>query len=148
MGKKAKNMLGILLCLAMLAQTTGCGYVLYPERRGQTGGRIDAGVAVMDGICLFLFIVPGIVAFAVDFSTGAIYLSHTKSSLDQPGAPLAAFDPKHFTNADIERIIKRETGHNIRLDQADMRVIRLGSLAEMGKYFAALGVGEIASVAR
>src|SRR5215469_13362952 len=51
-----------------------CGTILYPERRGQPAGRLDVGVVALDGIGLLLFLVPGVIAFAVDFATGAIYL--------------------------------------------------------------------------
>jgi hypothetical protein len=44
-----------------------------PLRRGQTAGNVDTGVAIMDGLWCLAFIVPGVVAFIVDFSNGAIY---------------------------------------------------------------------------
>ena len=53
---------------------SGCGTLLYPERKGQTGGRIDPSVAILDGLGLLLFLIPGLIAFAVDFSNGTIYL--------------------------------------------------------------------------
>ena len=52
----------------------GCGTILYPERRGQVSGPLDWKVVALDAVGLLFFFVPGIVAFAVDFSTGAIYL--------------------------------------------------------------------------
>jgi hypothetical protein len=64
--------LALVLCAVMGLQV-GCGTLLYPERRGTTGGRVDAGVAVMDGLWLLCFIVPGVVFYIVDFSNGAIY---------------------------------------------------------------------------
>jgi hypothetical protein len=58
----------------LITQVTACGTLLYPERRGQTNGQIDIGVAALDAIGLLFFFVPGVVAFGVDFITGAIYL--------------------------------------------------------------------------
>ncbi|QUX96302.1 polyribonucleotide nucleotidyltransferase [Marinomonas sp. CT5] len=58
----------------LITQITACGTLLYPERRGQTNGQIDVGVAALDAIGLLFFFVPGVVAFGVDFVTGAIYL--------------------------------------------------------------------------
>ncbi|MGO2232585.1 MULTISPECIES: hypothetical protein [unclassified Marinomonas] len=58
----------------LITQVTACGTLLYPERRGQTNGQIDVGVAALDAIGLLFFFVPGVVAFGVDFITGAIYL--------------------------------------------------------------------------
>jgi hypothetical protein len=62
------------LAVAVLGSATACGTILYPERRGQTAGRIDAAVVILDAVGLLFFFVPGVVAFAVDFGTGAIYL--------------------------------------------------------------------------
>ena len=53
---------------------SGCGTLMYPERRGQPQGELDWGVVLLDGLGLLLFLVPGIIAFVVDFRTGAIYL--------------------------------------------------------------------------
>ena len=47
---------------------------MYPERRGQRTGTLDPGIVLLDGLGLLLFFVPGVIAFAVDFATGAIYL--------------------------------------------------------------------------
>lgn len=54
---------------------TGCGTLLHSERRGQRhNGRIDWKVAGLNGLGLVFFFVPGVIAFVVDFYTGAIYL--------------------------------------------------------------------------
>lgn len=58
--------------LATAVAPTGCGYFLYPERRGNSGN-VDGGVLVMDLLWLLPGIVPGVVALIVDFSSGAIY---------------------------------------------------------------------------
>ncbi len=68
------RVVALVLVVVLLVAASGCGTILYPERRGQRDGKIDAGVAVLDGICLLIFIVPGVIAYIVDFSTGAIYL--------------------------------------------------------------------------
>ena len=57
----------------LLALSAGCGTILYSERRGQTGGHVDSGVAIMDGLWCLVFIIPGLVGFIVDFGNGAIY---------------------------------------------------------------------------
>ena len=62
-----------LACLLAMA-LAGCGTVFYPERRGQAATRLDADIVILDGLGLLFFLVPGVVAFAVDFATGAIYL--------------------------------------------------------------------------
>jgi hypothetical protein len=125
---KFANVLKALTCLVLILQLSGCGTIIYPDRRGQRGGRIDAGVAVMDGVGLLLFVLPGIIAFAVDFGTGAIYLPGTpRSSLDVKKLKVVKFDPNNWSNESLEKIIKKETGFNIKLNQADIKVVRLMS---------------------
>lgn len=75
-----KRPTSLIISLILSLTLTACGTIMYPERKGQTGGRIDPGVAVLDGLGLLLFLVPGVVAFAVDFSNGAIYLPSGKRS--------------------------------------------------------------------
>jgi hypothetical protein len=54
---------------------SGCGSFIHSERIGQPhSNEIDWKIAALDGLGLLLFFIPGIVAFVVDFSTGAIYL--------------------------------------------------------------------------
>jgi hypothetical protein len=52
MVKKLGKTLYVLVCAVLIVQLAGCGTLMYPERRGQKGTRIDAGVAVLDGIGL------------------------------------------------------------------------------------------------
>lgn len=54
--------------------SAGCGYILYPERRGNSGGSIDGGTLVMDCLWLLAGIIPGVVFLIVDFTSGAMYV--------------------------------------------------------------------------
>lgn len=67
--------------LIMILNLSACGYFLYPERKGQAGGRIDPAVLILDGAALLFGIIPGVVAFAVDFTNGTIYLPSGSSSV-------------------------------------------------------------------
>ena len=78
---KAVKQAGIALVCASVLSANGCGYLMYPERVGQTDGRVDPAIFVLDAIGLFIGVIPGVVAFAVDFSTGAIYLSPGEKSV-------------------------------------------------------------------
>jgi len=72
-----RKIISYLIIIFTLFNTVSCGYIFYPERRGQYVGknsRADAGVVVMDAACLLLFIIPGVVAFSVDISSGTLYL--------------------------------------------------------------------------
>jgi len=84
-----------------------------------------------------LFIIPGIIAYAVDFNNGTIYLPGTsKSSLDIKDMKQVKFDSKHCTNETIEKIIKEETGYMVKLNQNNLRISRLDSIEEMMMRFA------------
>jgi hypothetical protein len=125
---KLSHVLKAVVCAVLAVQLAGCGTIMYPGRRGQQGGKIDAGVAVLDGVGLLLFIIPGVIAFAVDFSDGAIYLPGTsRSSLDLKNIKIVKFDTGHGSAQNLENIIKEETGYNVKFSQADLKVIRLNS---------------------
>ncbi len=129
--------LNLLVCAVLIVQLTGCGTMMYPERRGQRSGRIDPGVAVMDGLCLLLFIIPGVIAFFVDFSNGTIYLPNSsRASLDMNNIRQVKFDPKDYTDATIEEIVREETGYTIKLSQAKVQISRLKSVDDMAMSFA------------
>ena len=70
-----KNPLSRMLAgLLLAASLTSCGTLIFQQRHGQSPGKIDPNIVLLDGIGLIFFIVPGLVAYAVDFTTGAIYL--------------------------------------------------------------------------
>ena len=135
MFKKLMKPLYVLVCVVLIVQSAGCGTIMYPERRGQRGGRVDVGVAVLDGIGLFFFLIPGIIAYAVDFSTGAIYLpgwtAQVPSDIKQ-----VKFDPKNSSMTDIEEIVKKETGCEVRLYRSKMQIVKMESSEEMMTLFA------------
>lgn len=76
-----KALASALLTLTLTTQLTACGTVFYPERRGQISGDIDPGVAILNSIGLLFYVIPGLLAFAVDFTTGAIYFPDARYSL-------------------------------------------------------------------
>lgn len=80
MKKSVKRGIAATCLLTMAMNLTACGYFLYPERKGQAGGRVDPVVVILDGAALLFGILPGIVAFAVDFTNGTIYLPSGGSS--------------------------------------------------------------------
>lgn len=117
----------LILTTLLAAQTTGCGLLLYPERQGQKGGRIDPGVAILDAAGLVVFIVPGLIAFGVDFVTGCIYL---------PGSGTAAkgVTPAIYPATDtldeaaIASAVEGTTGWRIDLAAADIEAVRVADL--------------------
>ena len=122
--------------LALFGVVLGCGTVLHPERRGQPSGRLDWGVVLLDGLGLIFFFVPGVIAFAVDFATGAIYLppESTDSSPSAAG-PLerveaASAKPSLF---EIEQAVSKHVGHPIQLAQREFHSEPLSDLREFWK---------------
>src|SRR5580700_12189684 len=73
--RQSKRPLALVLVAAFSLQAASCGTIIHPERWGQPRtGPLDPSIVVLDGLGVLLFVIPGIVAFVVDFSTGAIYL--------------------------------------------------------------------------
>ena len=71
--KRRATALALLLLLAI--PMSGCGTLMFEERRDAPhSDKLDPNVMILDGLGLLLFLVPGIVAYAVDFHTGAVYL--------------------------------------------------------------------------
>ena len=137
MFKKLLDTLHVLVCAVLIVQLVGCGTIIYPERKGQKSGRLDSGVVILDALGLLFFFIPGVIAFAVDFSNGTIYLPGTsRSSLDLKDIKQVKFDPKHSSLAGIERMIKEQTGYAVKLDQFDMRIVKLQSTSDMMVQFA------------
>src|SRR5882672_9814859 len=109
-----------MICGMLVVQLAGCGTLMYPERRGQRGGRLDVGIVVLDAIGLLFFIIPGVIAFAVDFSNGTIYLpSGPKRSSRANEVRRVGFDPWRG-RAGIEAVIAQETGMCVALDGAQV----------------------------
>ena len=101
----------VTLLAALLAfQLAACGTLLYPERHGQRSGRVDPAVLLFDGALLVLFVVPGLIAFGVDFHTGAVYLPTRTGSVSR--VPIPAGEP---TAEAIERIVREQTGVAVEL---------------------------------
>ncbi|WDI39923.1 hypothetical protein [Bremerella sp. P1] len=60
--------------------STGCGSLMHSNRVGQPHtNQIDWKIAALNGLGMLFFFVPGVVAFAVDFYTGAIYLPYEET---------------------------------------------------------------------
>ncbi|MDF3931939.1 polyribonucleotide nucleotidyltransferase [Pseudomonas citronellolis] len=111
-----------VLSAALLSQLAACGTLFYPERRGQIDGRIDPAIAVFDAIGLLFYIIPGLIAFGVDFATGAIYLPDAKYSVAPEKLHEAVGADGQVDKAKLKAIIERETGRALPLD--DPRLIQ------------------------
>lgn len=105
---------------ALTLQLTACGTLLHPEREGQRGGRIDPGIAVLDGVGLLFFLIPGVIAFAVDFTNGTIYLpGGGYAAAGSSGMDVVKVKGK-LTNKKIQQVILEETGRRVDLSKSEV----------------------------
>ncbi|UXZ55391.1 hypothetical protein LOS15_04990 [Halomonas sp. 7T] len=104
---------------------SGCGTLFHPERKGQLSGDVDPVVAIANGVGLLFFIVPGVIAYAVDFSNGTIYLpSHSSASVDV-----------HHLNdamdvASLEKLLSDKAGQPVSLESELVMIEEVDSLDE------------------
>jgi len=70
--------------LAALILASSCGTLFFPERKGQPSGKMDPNILVLDASLLIFWIVPGVVAFVVDFYTHAAYLPPGRTEGEGP----------------------------------------------------------------
>ena len=88
-------------------------------------------MAVLDAIGLLFYVIPGLIAFGVDFATGAIYFEPGKTAQVDPAKLHEAIgaDGK-VDNAKLQTIIQKETGRSLPLD--DPRMIQFkGSVQQL-----------------
>ena len=115
-----KKSLALAVTGGLVVQLSGCGTILYPERKGQVSGKLDVGVVALDAVGLLFFLIPGVIAFAVDFSNGTIYTPGTSASLDNPENMTTVRVDGELTDETIERIVKEQTGQDIRMKDAQV----------------------------
>lgn len=119
------------LVAAIVAVQSGCGTIFWPERRGQPPGPLDLKVVALDAIGLLFFFVPGVIAFAVDFATGAIYLPpHEWSDAGDTWKKVKTVGPQP-TREQIEGVVLAQTGKRIQLISGRYRATRLASVESL-----------------
>ncbi|HEY6610076.1 MAG TPA: polyribonucleotide nucleotidyltransferase [Pseudomonas sp.] len=116
-----------LLAATLLIQLSGCGTLFYPERRGQLKGQIDPAVAALDAIGILFFVIPGLIAFAIDFGTGAIYLPEGRYSVAPERLQDALDSDGRVDHARLRAILQQELARDLPLD--DPRLIHHGGNA-------------------
>lgn len=72
-----------------LVGSSGCAYLMHPERRQRTtaAGPVDTTALVFDLLWLLPGLIPGIVCLAVDFGSGTIYGPPTKVTVSRRARP-------------------------------------------------------------
>ncbi len=134
--KRIFKLCSIVVFITLIFQTISCGTILYPERRSSpstngfdpAGRKIDIAVAFLDAVCLVFYVVPGIVAFAVDFATGAIYLPKDKSAsaaAKETNDLVIHVPPGEINQETIKKIVFQETGMTINFDDATLKTFKM-----------------------
>jgi len=114
----------VTLLICLLTAFSSCAFFLYPERRGNSAGRVDAPILVADCALLIFFFVPGVIALAVDFASGAIYVAAGQSHSESSGKQWASVkeidcDTAMLLDSNfLQRLIKTQTGQSVDLAQA------------------------------
>lgn len=129
--KALTRMIAVSLSAVMVLQLSACGTVFYPERKGTKSGEIDPVVAVADAIGLLFFFVPGVVAFAVDFSNGTIYKSGKRHSSLTP-AELKSVSPNgKLDKKALSVLMSKKLGLAVNLDSSSLQMKKFSSEAEL-----------------
>lgn len=127
----AKRCISLLVCIFFLVQLASCGTMLYPERRGQHTNlaQLDVKVMIMDGALLFLFVLPGVIAYAVDFATGCIYLPPGQimlntDQLESGELSVIHMKPERMDMDAVNRAVQQHTGIMIQERTQKLRIFR------------------------
>ena len=119
----ASRLIGAALVGTLLTQLTACGSIFYPDRRGQIDGKVDPAIAVLDAVGLLFYVIPGLIAFGIDFATGAIYYPGGHTAQVDPAKLQQAVSPDgKVDNLKLQAILETELGQRLPLD--DPRLIQ------------------------
>lgn len=131
--RSPSRILAALLASSLLAQLAGCGTLFYPERRGQLNGQIDPAVAALNAIGILFYVVPGLIAFAIDFATGAIYLPEGRYSVAPERLRDAIGADGRIDRAQLRAILQEHLARDLPLD--DPRLIQqAGGIEQLAAY--------------
>lgn len=111
------------LFMTIPGSLVGCGTVLHPERRGQGSGKLDWRIVGLDAAGLLLFFVPGVIAFAVDFYQGTIFLPAGSAGLDHEHSSLVSVhvSREELTHQKIEQTVSQHVDRPVRLKPGSYR---------------------------
>lgn len=128
------RVIGGALIVTLLTQLTACGTLFYPDRRGQIDGKIDPVVAAMDAIGILFYVIPGLIAFGIDFATGAIYYPGGRTAQVAPEKLREAVSPDgKIDNRKLQAILESELAQRLPLN--DPRLIQhRGSVEQLAAY--------------
>src|SRR5690606_29936038 len=76
------------------------------------------GVAILNGIGLLFYVIPGLIAFAVDFATGAIYFPDERYTIAPERLQQAVDAQGQVDPALLKAILQQELALELPLEQA------------------------------
>lgn len=120
---------------ASLLGIAGCGTVLHPERKGQPAGPLNWEIVALDAIGLLFFFVPGVIAFAVDFHNGTIYLPPSQSGQktdEGHKTPLVSVrvPDEPLTVKKLEEVVSQHVNHDVLLSPGGYQTEELKDIKE------------------
>lgn len=123
------RVIGGALAVTLFSQLAACGTLFFPDRRGQIEGQIDPVVAALNAVGILFYVIPGLIAFGIDFATGAIYLPNGQHVQVDPQELHKAVDADgKIDNLRLKALIEQHTGHSLPLD--DPRLSHSNASAE------------------
>lgn len=79
----------LLAAATLIAMLPSCARIVHPERVGNRSGVVDVGPLVVDLLLFIPGLIPGVIAIAVDFGSGAIYVRNDVGQLEEAGLRFA-----------------------------------------------------------
>ena len=115
--------------------SAGCGTIIHPERKGQSAGPLDWKIVGLDALGLLLFFVPGVIAFAVDFNNGTIYLPQNEygaADQEHTHAKLTSISIQRdrLSHREIGLVVSKHSGRDVRLLPGEYKTHPLESIDE------------------
>lgn len=126
--------LALGLCAGLVLQTTACGTILHPERKGQTEGQLDPAIVALNAVGLLLYVIPGLVAFAVDFSNGTIYLPGGSAQLTQEQMEQITRADGEVDEQALEQLLRQDLNLDVDLQAENVEVRSLDSVEQLNAY--------------
>jgi hypothetical protein len=129
------------LTAASASLLTSCGTLIYPERRsarsdGTMGKEIDFLILGLDAVGLIFFLIPGLIAFAVDFGTGAIFLPEGGKQMNKNEPTIFNDLSQHdrintpVQPEELEKVLAKHTGRKIDLHHPQLMGLAIDHIGE------------------
>lgn len=129
--KTVTKMIAVSVSAIMILQLTACGTIFYPERKGTKSGELDPIVVVADAIGLMFFFIPGVIAFAVDFSNGTIYKSGKRHSSLTPAELKSISVNGKVDKKALSVLMNKKLGLAVNLDSSNVQMKKFNTEAEL-----------------